>query len=158
MEKPLPASPQAELAAYARDALAILRQSIRLAQQGQPFFYRVAALQLRLLLCDSTRRHERIVDVSLLPRIFPQIRFHPLGSDGRFDRAAPPLALAVWLEQPLPPAGAVTIRQLIRRVCDQDGGAHVDPKAHTRPDLLPNTPDWILRIAACILDELEGRL
>lgn len=144
--------------AYTRAALAILRQSIQLAEQGQPFFYRVAALQLRLLLCDSTRRHERIMDISLLPRVLPQVCFHAPGDDGHFDRAAAPLALADWLGQPLPPGRVVTIRQLIRRVCDQDGGAHVDPKPFAGLGALPDHPGWILRIGRYVLEELEGQV
>lgn len=158
MKNPPPNFIQEQWLAYTRAALAILRQSIQLAEQGQPFFYRVAALQLRLLLCDRTRRHERIVDISLLPRVLPQVRFHVLGDDGLFDRTAAPLALADWLEQPLPPSRVITIRQLIRRVCDQDGGAHVDPKPFAGLGALPDHSAWILRIGRYVLEELEAQL
>jgi hypothetical protein len=135
--RPSSALSQDILIAYARDALQILVTSLDLSRRGRPEFYRVAALQLRLLLCDTTRRHGEVVNVSLLPRLLPHLMLAPLGSDGAFDTRAKPLLLDIWLEQPLsaPMApfaaaapGGLTIRELIRWVCDQDGGAHVDPR------------------------------
>ncbi len=58
---------------YTRDALEILHASLQHMQSGQPAFYRAAAVQLRLLLCDSTRRHNRRVDLALLPQVAPNL-------------------------------------------------------------------------------------
>ena len=45
-----------DLFGYGYDARRILATSLELIEQGRPEFYRVAALELRLLLCDTTRR------------------------------------------------------------------------------------------------------
>jgi len=158
---------------YLRDSLSILQLSLKLARQDHPEFYRVAAVQLRLMLCDTTRRHQEPVVISLAPRLLPGLALHPLvtpgpvGSGDRvsqvnplqkagdvFNRSAQPLSIEEWLDQSL---GALTIRQLIRRVCDQDGGAHVDP----RPSVsLPEGLDyrtWILVIGEYVVEELLRR-
>ena len=179
--RPSSALSQDILIAYGRDALQILMTSLDLSRRGQTEFYRVAALQLRLLLCDTTRRHGEIVNVSLLPRLLPDLLLAPLGPDGSFDTQAPPLPLDVWLEQPFPApmpgstpaplavaapwAGGLTIRHLIRWVCDQDGGAHVDPRrlrfeeppqSSGRPG--PDYAGLILVIAEYIASVLEIRI
>ncbi|MDR3577836.1 MAG: hypothetical protein P4L50_28570 [Anaerolineaceae bacterium] len=155
------------LIAYGRDALQILITSLDLYRRGRPEFYRVAALQLRLLLCDTTRQHGQLVNVSLLPRLLPDLCLAPFGPDGAFDTLAPALPLPAWLEQPLPafiPPG-LTIRHLIRWVCDQDGGAHVDPKRlrfEASPTLSgrpqPTAADLILFIGEYIAAVLEIQL
>lgn len=140
---------------YARSAVRILARSVELARGVEPDFYRVIALELRLLLCDTTRQHERVVDSSLAARLWPDLLWPALDSDGRFSESLPGLPLAAWLEQPLPSTGT-TLRQLIRRVCDQDGGAHVDlrPQA-TRLDY-PSTRAAILQVAEVVLGRLSG--
>ena len=142
---------------YGQDALNILRTSLKLMDLGQAEFYRVAALQLRLLLCDTTRRHGRSVDISLASRLWPDLCLHPFGPLDQFDPALPPLPLNEWLEQPLPGgAGSIlTLRLLIRRVCDQDGGAHVDLKPHAGLPNVADMPGWIYRAAAEVLSALE---
>jgi hypothetical protein len=120
---------------YTRGALDILRASLQHMQSGQPAFYRTAAVQLRLLLCDSTRRHNRRVDLALLPQVTPDLHLPRLTPLGEPDETRPPLPIAEWLEQPLasPDSAPLTVRKLIRLVCDRDGGAHVDPN----PQVLP---------------------
>jgi len=139
---------------YTRGALDILRASLLHMQSGQPAFYRAAAVQLRLLLCDSTRRHNRRVDLALLPQAAPDLRLPRLTPHGEPDEAQPPLPLAEWLEQPLAPPGCapLSVRQLIRLVCDRDGGAHVDPN----PQLLPaeTAAGLIAKIGAAVLNAL----
>jgi hypothetical protein len=127
--------------AYTRDALQLLAGCIESFQLGSRASYRVAAVELRLLLCDTNRIHERLVDISLLPRAYPEIKFHPLRSappaqEGYlvgFDRTREPVPLADWLSQSLtiPHGGKITLRELIRTICEQDGGAHVDPRFHS---------------------------
>ena len=140
---------------YTRSALRILRRSLELARGPEPDFYRVAALELRLLLCDTTRQHERVVDVSLIPRLWPDKLWPALGADGQFT-ASPALSLPAWLEQPFPP-GSLTIRQLIRRVCDQDGGAHVDLREQALPLDPQSAREIILQIASLVLEHLTSQ-
>lgn len=142
------------LLSYTRSALAILRTSVELARGERAEFYRVAAVQLRLLLCDTTRRHGRVVEIALLPQVMAELRLHPLGEGGEFELGQVPLPLGEWLEQRLP--GGLSIRQLIRRVCDQDGGAHVDVKPQAGLGGMENHPDWIIRIGEYVLKRLEG--
>jgi hypothetical protein len=174
--RPAAALSQDILIGYGRDVLQILLTSLDLSRRGRPEFYRVAALQLRLLLCDTTRRHGEVVNVSLLPRLLPDLRLAPLEPDGTFNRLASPLPLDAWLDQPVPVfmisstaapliSGGLTIRYLIRWVCDQDGGAHVDPRRlriegpsqfSGRP--APNYAAVILLIAEYVASVLEIRL
>lgn len=146
------------LKSYLFDSLAILRSSLVLSAGEQPAFYRVAALQLRLLLCDTTRRHGQRVDIALVPRVWPDFQLHPLGVAG-IDLSLPPVALSTWLEQYLSiSARRITIRQLIRRVCDQDGGAHVDPKLREGLPVSDDAREWILRLGGYVVPMIEARL
>lgn len=146
-------------AAYLREAAGILQTSLELARGRQPAFYRVVAAQLRLLLCDTTRRHNRMEDIALAPRLATGWGLHPLARH-RFDTNRERLPLADWLAQPLPlrrDQGGLTIRQLIRQVCDRDGGAHVDLK-EWRPGDLEARREWVLLIGEYVLGELETLL
>ncbi len=146
------------LQTYARDSLEILRQSVHLYQQGHIEFYRVAALQLRLLLCDTTHRHNQVVDIALLSRLAPGLKLARLDSKTLSDSNLPPLPLQEWLGQPLPldKGAPLTIRQLIRQVCDQDGGAHVDSKPNSRLDLFDQRAAWIITIAQVVVSGFDG--
>jgi len=138
----------ADLEAHARAALHLLECSILLYRQGDDAFSRVAAVQLRILLCDTTRRHNRMESLALLPRIEPQLNLPNL-STGTF------MSIQAWLEQPLPAMPEMSVRDLIRRVCDQDGGAHVDPHANTPPP--PMAGEWIIQLGEILLAELVKR-
>ena len=133
---------------YLLDSLEILRTAIDQYKQGNTPFYRVAALQLRLLLCDTTRRHGKIVDISLLSRILPDLNIPALKSDKSLDQDLHPLTLKNWLEQPIPDteASTLSIRQFIRSLCDQNGGAHVDPKPNTNQITISNRENLIITI------------
>ncbi len=124
---------------YAAGSLRILAASLRRFEQGARENYRVVAVQLRLLLCDTNRIHERLVDVSLIPRLLPDCRLRPLQISPRVrvDPSAEPVPLQTWLAGtvPLPGGAEITLRELIRIVCEQDGGAHVDPR-HNHPVLV----------------------
>jgi len=130
---------------FAHDAVKILATSLELIDRGRPEFYRVAALQLRLLLCDTTRRHNRIVDISLAKRVWPGLRLRLLAPPGAPDLDSPPVPLGQWLAQRLPagPDATITVRELIRRVCDQQGGAHVDVKPNAGVQNVVDVPGWI---------------
>jgi len=57
-----------------RDAINNLEIGIRSYNSGQISAYKIVAVQLRILLCDSHKGR----DTSLLPRVFKGIRLHPL--------------------------------------------------------------------------------
>ena len=141
---------------YLQEAAGILRTSLELGRGRQPAFYRVVAAQLRLLLCDTTRRHDRMEDIALVPRLAPGWGLHPLAGR-QFDTSQERLSLNDWLAQPLPLAmdqTGLTIRQLIRQVCDRDGGAHVDLKAWTAEEN-DSHQEWVLLIGEYVLGESE---
>jgi hypothetical protein len=135
------------LLAYARDSLEILGYSLQLCRQGRRPFYRVAALQLRLLLCDTTRRHDQVVDIAVLPQLLPNLELPEMSPDGKR------LSLKNWLAQPVP-GQVLTIRQLIRRVCDQDGGAHVDFKPEAGLEGL-DAAEWIQTIGEIVVNSVN---
>jgi len=145
---------------YALDALDILKESIRLASGEHTGFYRVAAAQLRLLLCDTTRKHGKIVDISLLPRLLPKLSLPPVDYDAYIVSRADDILLVDWLKQKvvMDESSEVTIRQLIRLVCDQDGGAHVDYKPESILRRTSNYAQFILSIAEIVITSVETKL
>ncbi len=138
------------LLAYARDSLEILKHSLLLVRQGQSPFYRVAAVQLRLLLCDTTRRHNQVVDIAVLPQILPGLELPAIAPSGK------KLLLSDWLAQPIPGQAnqVLTVRQLIRRVCDQDGGAHVDFKPEDGMAGL-DPAEWIQTLGEIVVNSID---
>jgi hypothetical protein len=138
---------------YCLESLEILQTAVDLYQEGKTPFYRVASVQLRLLLCDTTRRHGNIVDISLLPQVFPNITLPPFTPEGRPLENVPEMPLSTWLEQRIPTVKgpAITLRTLIRRVCEQDGGVHVDSKPHAGLAGITNHPEWIIAISRVVL-------
>ncbi len=146
-----------ELSGYALGALTILKRSAALYDQGETAFYRVMAVELRLLLCDTTRRHDQLYELSLAPRLWPGLALPPLNPAGMFDRQAAPLPLDAWLAQEirLAPDYSASLRQIIRQVCEQDGGAHVDRRLNAG---LPRGVDiaaTIRQIARVVIEVLE---
>jgi len=104
-----------------KDAITILGESINLFENGHDVFYKGAAVQLRILLCDSTRQHDQIVDISLLTRLSPPPLIFAIDTEQQID-------IESWLNQTVSTAtSTLTVRKLIRLVCDQDGGAHSNP-------------------------------
>ncbi len=142
---------------YTLDAASILKQSILLMEGGQLSFYRVAAAQLRILLCDTTFRHDRVEDISILPILFPQMKLSPL-QGSKNPGSVKALPLTDWLAQPAGQGLELTVRQMIRRICDVDGGAHVDPKPVNGIPAGTNQAEWILMISKLLLPELEKAL
>jgi hypothetical protein len=126
-----------------KDAINNLKQNIRLFNEGQTSAYRVVAVQLRVLLCDSDKRK----DLSLMPRLFGDVKFHPLRGalpkellekitfmmparvsfDGKsgakiealFDYSKNGVPLKEWLAQSLF-SKDVTIYKFIRSVADKE--------------------------------------
>lgn len=154
-------APDVDLRSYLRDSLRIIERSLSWSRQESSPAYRVIAAQLRLLLCDTTRVHGRIVDVSLAPRVIPDLCFYPveMGDAGqvRIDRDCPRLPRSEWLDQAVarsPEGGEPqTVRELIRWVCDRDGGVHVDSQPGEAP--LPGPERWIVAIGAYVYEELS---
>jgi hypothetical protein len=143
-----------DLEAYFWDALRIIEVSLDLIDEGQPQFYRVIAGQLRLLLCDTARVHDTLKDISLMGRLYPGIYLQPIGKKHQFDYNADPIPLNKWLDQKLPFRNtSLTIRKLIRMVCEQDGGVHVDQRDFTREISPKEIRRWITRIGEYIAEE-----
>lgn len=140
-------SDRQRLVCYARDAAVILEHSLGLCKAGQPYFYRVVAVQLRLLLCDTTRQHGRMIPTALAPRLWPDLRLTSLNEDPTRRNYLP---LDAWLEQKLPQVG-LTVRQFIRYVCDRDGGAHVDLRSHVRLIYVLPSEEWICRLGEIVM-------
>ncbi len=128
-------------------SVSILGSNIKSYNAGNKHAYRVIALELRKLLCDKHRGQ----DISLIRRVFKDIRLHPLcgdknkidentslyipgtiSFDGKgnsyieslFDKSQSPIVLDKWLEQKLFD-NRITVRELIRSVADKEA-AHAD--------------------------------
>jgi hypothetical protein len=137
---------------YTRDALSILEQCVRLYEEGQQSFYRVAAAQLRILVCDTTFRHDRQVDIAIVPVLLPNLRLRPF-AEGVLSNTL--VDLQTWLDSPSGIVETMTIRQLIRRVCDIDGGAHVDVKPLAGLPQGGDTRQWIIDVSKFLLPILK---
>jgi hypothetical protein len=133
------------------DCTTIITDNILLFDKGKYYSYKVVAGQLRLLLCDISKRSKR--NNSLILKIFPNIKLHPLSFSledakkslkGRlilfspgtlttnskriydiFNIHAEPISLEQWLNQNILDE-EITISKLITSVANIDGGAHVD--------------------------------
>jgi hypothetical protein len=142
---------------YTLDTASILKQSIHLMETNAPGFYRVAAVQLRILLCDTTFRHNRMEDIAVLPILFPELKLPGLSLTDEKDQAQW-LTLKDWLDQRAFADSKLSVRQMIRRVCDVDGGAHFDPKPLQGVPVEIDQAQWILKIAKIVQPELERAL
>jgi hypothetical protein len=140
---------------YARDALNILEFSIRMHEAGNRGFYRVAAIQLRLLLCDTAFRHGKHENISMIPKLVPDLRLVPYiaktPTDARVD-------LQTWLDGATGLKSPLSIRQLIRRICDIDGGAHVEIKPLAGLPENENTSQWVIDISKYLLPLLSSAI
>ncbi len=131
--------------AYTQDALEILEKALDLYREGRTAFYRVAAVQLRLLLCDTTHRHNQLVDLALLPLVDAEFSLPGIFFQGL-------LPLKYWLEQEVPVGGhRLSVRQFIRKMCDQDGGAHVDPRPESMYLYNSDSAEWVVKIGEAVL-------
>jgi hypothetical protein len=146
------------LSQYTVDALNILDHSIRLFDEGHESFYRVAAAQLRILLCDTNFRHGKQEDIAIVPVLMPELVLFPVDASGNPQKGADPVNLLTWLDSASQIETGMTIRQLIRRICDVDGGAHVDIKPLAGLPLQGNTHQWIMNIARTLLPILTSAL
>lgn len=146
------------LAQYTQDALNILDHSLRLFDEGHESFYRVAATQLRILLCDTNFRHGKQEDIAVVPVLAPGIKLHLLDADAFPRLDSEPVDLQTWLNSPAGSGTDLTIRQLIRRVCDVDGGAHIDLKPEAGIRDQENARQWIIKIGKYISPRISEAL
>lgn len=142
---------------YTLDAASILQHSLDLIESGEESFYRVAAAQLRILMCDTTFRHNRLEEIAVIPILLPQFKLPPLDALETTDRQGW-LLLEDWLNQQADPCSDLTVRQMIRRICDVDGGAHVDPKPVNGVPADCYPARWIVKVARVLLPELDKAL
>lgn len=142
---------------YTLDAASILRHSVKLMESGEQSFYRVAAAQLRILLCDTTFRHDRVEEIAILPILFPELKLPSLNEEGN-SAERQWYSIEAWLDQPAAACSELTVRQMIRRICDVDGGAHVDPKPVNGIPHGCDQAEWILKIAKTLQPELDKAL
>lgn len=138
-----------QLLEFAQDAAIILHEALHQIDIGNFHFYRVAAVQLRLLLCDTTRLHNRMIPTALAARLWPDLRFRTLSRDH-----PELLELSEWLEQKMPEFD-FSVRQFIRRVCDQDGGVHVDIRKNNQLPCKEQTVNWIFKVSSNVLEALD---
>jgi hypothetical protein len=140
---------------YTQDALNILEQSVRLYEDGHKSFYRVAAAQLRILVCDTTYKHDRQVDIAIIPILLPDLQLQPFTENKSSTKT---MGLKTWLDSPSGLQEGMTIRQLIRRVCDIDGGAHVDVKPLAGLPQGGELRQWIIDTSKYLLPILKKAL
>jgi hypothetical protein len=134
---------------YAQDSALILHEALQQIDFCHFHFYRVAAVQLRLLLCDTARLHDKAISTALAARLWPDLRLRPL------SRENPELfGLNEWLNQKMPDCD-LSIRQFIRRVCDQDGGVHVDIRKTNQLPALKQNVNWIFNLSCIVLEALD---
>lgn len=143
------------LVTYARDALDILENCIHQYDLGKHHYYRVAAVQLRLLLCDTAFRHGQHEDISLIPRLLPRLQLPPFASKEDQNTSTD---LQRWLNSSTGLNTDLSIRQLIRRVCDIDGGAHVETKPLAGLPENEDTSQWIINLSKCLLPLLSAAI
>lgn len=146
------------LAQYTRDAVNILDHSLQLYESGHESFYRVAAAQLRILLCDTTYRHDHQEDIAIVPILFPALRLHRLDESCQPKLQEEPVDLQTWLDSAAGGESGFSLRQLIRRVCDTDGGAHVDIKPQAGISNQENARLWIIGIGKYISSLINQEL
>lgn len=147
-----------DLEPYYHNAVILLRESVDQWKRGKRAYCNVAAMQLRLLTCDAAFRHDRVEDIALLPCLRPDGLYTRLLSDGSSDLAGEKLPLAEWLDQVFEMkacAESLTARQIIRRFCDQEGGAHVDPHPVQRKTPAAELQEWVMLLAERILGDIE---
>jgi hypothetical protein len=155
--------PSTLLEEYILSALQIITTNLRLYCSGEYACYRVVAIQLQLLLCDTTRIHGRSVDTSLISGLnveikLPALKQAALGGRVSIDADGERLSSSAWLSQALtlPGGEALTLRQFIRVICEQDGGAHVDLRPEKGMRGWPERADHIAVLGECVLLELGG--
>jgi hypothetical protein len=122
--------------------------------------YRLLAVQPRMLLCDRKREHGDYTDISLLPKMIPVPHFISINN--------PPdsLPLPEWLAQTvtLTDGSSHSIREMIKLICERDGGAHVDLSGMPLQDAVSilrryhEMGEVLIRLAGPLADEIDEML
>lgn len=135
-------------------------------------FKNVLALQLRLLLCDWFNGK----NISLLPIVFEDFKFHPIkdeyinfddNKENRFvpasflfDYNADKIGIKNWLEQHIlysdKEKDPITIKDIIRYSANKHGGAHLDLElASNELFSVIMAENYLIKIGKYILDQLD---
>ncbi|RPJ97276.1 hypothetical protein CW357_01010 [Rummeliibacillus sp. TYF005] len=128
------------------EAMKILEYSIMMVEFFElEEFNNVIAAQLRLILCDTSKRGSKIIDNSLIRKIQPNPQLHQIKElvnltvdgnsfvpDELFDYEKPRIPLSDWLNQVILSITLqnkkqdITIFDFIKHSANKSGGAHVD--------------------------------
>lgn len=141
-----------ELYQYLEDCINILKSRIKNYESGKTYEYREVANQLRILLCDTKNRKPN----ALLPKIFPDMKFHPLSfQPNPIDYYRNGRELGFFIHGPITKVNGIvrvpdlfnlnaepinldkwlkqciispqiTLRDFIKSIVEKNGGAHVD--------------------------------
>jgi len=160
-----------------KEAMRILEYSVLLVKFFEiEEFNKVIAGQLRLILCDTSKKGKEIIDNSLIRRIQPNPKLFQVNelsnlSEGMsgffpgemFNYDKPTIPLKVWLEQVILSLNLqgkkqdVTIRDFIKFAANKSGGAHVDPTLKEKAFIVEVHSDKILCDIAIGLFRSVGR-
>lgn len=111
-------------------------------------FNNVIAVQLRIMLCDTSIRKDTVVDNSLIKKVYDEPKLYPISKEfivledgvsfvpkySMFDYSSSPIGLDDWLEQVVYKLSLnnkvheFTIKEFIKLAANKSGGAHVDSK------------------------------
>ena len=94
----------------------------------------------------------------MIPVLLPDLKLQPVDSNGQPQLSASPVDLQTWLDLPSRIEEKLTVRQLIRRFCDVDGGAHVDIKPLAGFPIHGNARQWIINLARYLSPLLSAAL
>lgn len=145
--------PKAAYEAALERCLTTIRLLLQISRTEPEIAYRLLAVQLRMLLCDRKREHGHLTDISLLPRLIPCSEFMAL------DEPARRLSLPDWLAQPvlLSNGTSHSIQEMIKTICERDGGAHVDPRVDFPLSLESSREmgEFLLQVAGPLADQID---
>lgn len=128
------------------ESLTILEYSVMMVEFFEiKEFNNVIAGQLRLMLCDTSKKGKKIINNSLIKKINPNPKLYPIKDfvtfndkgdsfipDGLFDYDKPKVDLDLWLKQVIlkitleNKVQEITIFECIKESANKSGGAHVD--------------------------------
>lgn len=130
-----------------KEIIKVLEYSLIMVEYfGLKEFNNVIAVQLRILLCDTAKKNEKIVDNSLVKKVYDDPRLYPISNDlikldegtafipkhTMFDYSSRAIELDKWLEQVIyqisfnEKVHKFTIKDFIKYASNKSGGAHVD--------------------------------
>jgi len=88
--------------------------------------------------------------------VIPELMLLPVDPTGAPQSDRLPVDLKTWLNLPVVSGSDLTIRQLIRHVCDSDGGAHVDIKPLADLPGMGDLHQWMINISRYVSPLLCG--